>query len=581
MTMVRCFLTRATAVFVSMSWGTPAVAETLKVQLLWTHQAQFAGYYVADARGYYQREGLEVSLVPGGPGIAPLERLERGEVDIAVAWLPHALDARIRGADVVSIAQVFNRSAMSLACRRTAAVRSFDDIPGQSIGVWNLGDETSVRLWLRRQGIPETAVTLVPQAAQAADLIEGRVACATIMSYNEFWDLVRAGFQARDLIVVRFGEEGLGLLEDGLYVRRAALEDADFRRRVAAFLRATAAGWREARLHPHEAIAALLDLAPDADRAHQESMLETVLTLVPAAGPFGLLALEEYERTVEILAEGGFRADALRDAAREAWTHRIWRASDLAPSATLPPATQHYVVTAVRTQWFYVLDLIGTAAFGLAGFMRAHRRRYNLWGAFVCTAVPAVGGGTLRDLLVGGTRHPPFIFKDPNYLAVVLTVVVVGTIVTRLAPASRETRAFGETLLVLDSVGLSVFAIVGAQVALIAGLAWPYVPLCAAITAAGGGLLLDVITARPPRAFGGGAPYEGVAIGGSLLFLFLLHVAARYEHEQWLVTAAIVATLLVTFAARIIVIKLRIRAYRLASPRRWRSLPRQTTTPSS
>src|SRR5690606_26776449 len=118
------------------------------------------------------------------PGIAPLERLERGEVDIAVAWLPHALDARIRGADVVSIAQVFNRSAMSLACRRTAAVRSFDDIPGQSIGVWNLGDETSVRLWLRRQGIPETAVTLVPQAAQAADLIEGRVACATIMSYN-------------------------------------------------------------------------------------------------------------------------------------------------------------------------------------------------------------------------------------------------------------------------------------------------------------------------------------------------------------------------------------------------------------
>src|SRR5690606_24667149 len=138
---------------------------------------------------------------------------------------------------------VFHLSAMSLACR-TATVRSIDNIAGQSIGVWNLGDETSVRLWLRRQGIPETTVTLVPQAARAADLIAGRVACATIMSSNEFWDLVRAGFQARDLIVVRFGEEGLGLLEDGLYVRGAALEDADFRRRVSAFLRATAAGWR-------------------------------------------------------------------------------------------------------------------------------------------------------------------------------------------------------------------------------------------------------------------------------------------------------------------------------------------------
>src|SRR5690606_5963752 len=142
-------------------------------------------------------------------------------------------------------------------------------------------------LWLRRQGIAEEAVTLVPQAAHAADLIAGRVACATVMTYNEYWDLVRAGLQARDLIVVRFGEEELGLLEDGLYVRRAALEDADFRRRVAAFQRATAAGWREARLQPYEAIAAVLELAPDADREHQENMLETVLTLIPDARPFG------------------------------------------------------------------------------------------------------------------------------------------------------------------------------------------------------------------------------------------------------------------------------------------------------
>src|SRR5690606_21252717 len=263
---------------------------------------------------------------------------------------------------------------------------------------------------------------------------------------------------------------------------------------------------------------------------------------------------------------------ALRDAAREAWTHRVWRATDLARPAALPPATQHYLLTTVRTQWFYVLDLIGTAAFGLAGFMRAHRRRYNLWGAFVCTAVPAVGGGTLRDLLVGGIRHPPFILKDPNYLAVVLTVVVVATIVVRLAPAIRETRAFSETLLVFDSVGLSVFAIVGAQVALIAGLSWPYVPLCAAVTAAGGGLLLDVITARPPRAFSGGAPYEAVAIGGALLFLLLLWVASRYEHEPRLVTAAILTTLLVTFTTRIVVIKFRIRSYRLVSRRKWRSV---------
>jgi Predicted membrane protein len=158
--------------------------------------------------------------------------------------------------------------------------------------------------------------------------------------------------------------------------------------------------------------------------------------------------------------QGGFRQDTLRDAAHAAWSHRIWRAADLGPSTTLPPSTQHYLLTTVRTQWFYVLDLIGTAAFGLAGFMRAQRGCYNLWGAFVCTAVPAVGGG-------------------------------------------------------------------------------------------------------------------------ALLFLLLLQLAARYEHEPWLVTAAIVCTLLVTFTARIIVIKFRIRSYRLVARRKWKSQSPQAKTPSS
>src|SRR5690606_29324262 len=96
------------------------------------------------------------------------------------------------------------------------------------------------------------------------------------------------------------------------------------------------------------------------------------------------------------------------------------------------------------------------------------------------------------------------------------------------------------------------------------------VPLSAALTAAGGGPLLDVITSRPPRAFGGGEPYEGVAIGGALLFLLLLRVAAHCEREPWLVTAAIVNTLLVTYTARVVVIKFGIRAYRPGMPRRTR-----------
>ena len=105
------------------------------LQLPWTQQAQFAGSYVADARRFDQREGLDVSIMPGGPAIAPLDRLQRGEADVAVAWLPHALDARGRGADIVNIAQVFHRSVMALACRKSESFRSTRDVAGRSIGV--------------------------------------------------------------------------------------------------------------------------------------------------------------------------------------------------------------------------------------------------------------------------------------------------------------------------------------------------------------------------------------------------------------------------------------------------------------
>src|SRR5262245_38425115 len=86
-------------------WVSPASAvEGLRLQLYWGHQAQFAGYYLAAARGYYQQEGLAVELLPGGPGLDALRRLDRGEVDVAIGWLSHAIELRRVGRDLVNVA---------------------------------------------------------------------------------------------------------------------------------------------------------------------------------------------------------------------------------------------------------------------------------------------------------------------------------------------------------------------------------------------------------------------------------------------------------------------------------------------
>jgi uncharacterized membrane protein YeiH len=177
--------------------------------------------------------------------------------------------------------------------------------------------------------------------------------------------------------------------------------------------------------------------------------------------------------------------------------------------------------------------------------------------------LPAVGGGTLRDLLVGGDRHPPFIFQDPTYIYIVLEIVAVGTLLSRLtSDRIIGSRAFDRSLTVFDTIGLATFAIIGAKVALVADLSWFWIPFCAALTCAGGGMLLDVVTGREPRTFQG-EPYEEIAILGGFILMLGLEVADAFEHAAWMVTAAIVVALVSVFAIRLVVVRTGWRSYRL------------------
>lgn len=98
-------------------------------------------------------------------------------------------------------------------------------------------------------------------------------------------------------------------------------------------------------------------------------------------------------------------------------------------------------------RWFYYLDLLGTLAFAIAGFLKAHQHRYDYFGAFMLTALPAVGGGTPRDVIVGGDRHPPFVFNDPTYLYIVFGVVIVGTLLSKTVLASGRKKDLLQELL--------------------------------------------------------------------------------------------------------------------------------------
>ena len=137
------------------------------MQLKWVTQAQFAGYYVAKDKGFYKEEGLDVTIKPGGPDIAPEQVLAGGGADVVVDWMPAALAAREKGAPMVNIAQPFKHSGLELTCRADTGVKTPADLKGRTLGVWFYGNEYPFLNWMSKLGLQDGRLARRRQGAEA------------------------------------------------------------------------------------------------------------------------------------------------------------------------------------------------------------------------------------------------------------------------------------------------------------------------------------------------------------------------------------------------------------------------------
>lgn len=161
---------------------------------------------------------------------------------------------------------------------------------------------------------------------------------------------------------------------------------------------------------------------------------------------------------------------------------------------------------------FYILDLVGVAVFAVSGALAAGRTGLDLLGVVVLAALTAVGGGTLRDLLLN--RHPIFWITDATYLTVIIVSALFTVGYVRVLPPP------GNALLVADALGLALFAMSGAQVAEALQRPPLIVVLLGTMTGVAGGVLRDVITAQIPLLLRRDI-YATAAIGGIALYLLL------------------------------------------------------------
>lgn len=546
--------------------------DTIRLQLKGEARSQFMGFYVALAEGYYEREGLQVEILPATPGLSPLETLADGLADVAVDWLPVALSARGRGLPMVNVAQLFQHSGLVLICHKDRGIVAPENLRGRRVAVAGAGDQIPLLNWMASLGVSTDGgpdgLTLVPLRDNLALYTTGEVDCIQAMSYHAYWQLLLAGSRIGDMSIFRYENFDFDLLEDGLYVDERRLDDPAFRDALVRFVRASLAGWKRALRQPLHAALVVTHMAPETSMELQSHMAEEVAKLVGDPATLGLLDLRTFDHTVaQIAAIKGEHVSALTGSP---WTHAIWEEATGQGGGLFSRETLYRLDQILASPWFYVLDLVGTVAFAIAGFMRARERLYDLWGAFMLTLLPAVGGGTLRDVLVGGTRHPPFIFNDPIYIYIVIAVVVFGSLASYFAIFPRAIRQqFGRILLITDTIGLAAFTVIGAKVAIVAGLDWFWIPVCAALTCAGGGMLLDVVTGREPRTFKG-EPYEEMAIVGGLLLIVLLALADWVPFVTDYLVASIVVVLVFVFCLRMAAVKSGYRTPLLGAHRRLR-----------
>ena len=282
-------------------------ADALTLQLKWVTQAQFAGYLVAEAKGFYDEEDLDITILPGGPNIAPEQVIAGGGADIIVTWMAAGMAARESGVPLVNIAQPFKRSGLMMICPTETGITSEADFPGHTLGVWFFGNEYPFFAWMNKIGLAtdgsEGGVTVLQQSFDIQPMIQGQADCISVMTYNEYGQALDAGYGPDNLTIFNYTEMGNDLLEDGLYVMEDSLTDPAKVDAYTRFVRASMKGWAYALENPEEAaeIVVELDDTGAAELAHQLYMVGEVSKLVDADDP--ALDMATYDRTVQALLD--------------------------------------------------------------------------------------------------------------------------------------------------------------------------------------------------------------------------------------------------------------------------------------
>ncbi|WP_062517047.1 ABC transporter substrate-binding protein [Demequina gelatinilytica] len=293
----------------------PAELTPVSVQLQWLTQAQFACYYAAADQGYYEDEGLDVTILPGAVDIVPIDVLTSGGADFAISWVPKVLGAIEQGAKVTDVAQIFERSGTTQVAFADSGITSAADLAGKAVGSWGYGNE-----WELIAGMQANGVTLadlpggatVQQAFDMNAFIAGDIDAAQAMTYNEYAQVLETVnpetgelYTPEDLVVIDWNEEGTAMLQDAIWADSERLaSDEDYAATTTKFIKGTIEGCIYAKDNPEAAADIVTAAGSTLGTSHQLWMTNEVNKLIfPSTAGVGHINEDQWEQTVSLALE--------------------------------------------------------------------------------------------------------------------------------------------------------------------------------------------------------------------------------------------------------------------------------------
>ncbi|MEN6450294.1 MAG: ABC transporter substrate-binding protein [Thermoguttaceae bacterium] len=279
----------------------------LVLQLHWYPQAQFAGYMMAEEKGFFRKAGLTVKLRWSDAGEKPFEQLAEGRCQFCTGWLCEAVREWDAGHRLVNVAQVFQRSSTLLVTWNDSSIKRPEDISGKRVGLWGGNNDIQTLTFFRRRKIEPI---IVPQSASIVPFLRGAVDVASAMHYNEYHKFIEAGVSPDRLRVFSLADYGLDFPEDGLYCTAATRRDRAAT--CAALVAACRQGWNYALDHESETLNVVMKhcraTGARTNRNHQQWMLRSVGVAIrgqpgDTTAPFGNLSAKAYGSVAQMLRD--------------------------------------------------------------------------------------------------------------------------------------------------------------------------------------------------------------------------------------------------------------------------------------